>query len=223
MEEAIVGLRGRLYPTDDEEQQLVLPGGLWHADSDTHRLCLVGRLLSSQVPRFEAFSTSVQGMINPVKGSGKQQGAAIFGVFSSSGREASAEQGDRRKASAVGSDGMVQGTGLGGDLGLDDSLMDYAGMDSGAPAIPKAGDGHADPGSWALKIWRSSSHRPSRRLGQWGSLRRRVLVRRDLRMAWLQCRFASLRKAHWDPLGQADAAGRVGMVRRVHENGLGDA
>ncbi|KAK4434913.1 hypothetical protein Salat_0654200 [Sesamum alatum] len=67
-EEAIAGLRGRLRLNDDEEQRLVLLGGLWHVDSDTHRLCLVGRLLSSKIPRFEAFSSSVQGMINPVKG-----------------------------------------------------------------------------------------------------------------------------------------------------------
>ncbi|KAK4438324.1 hypothetical protein Salat_0166700 [Sesamum alatum] len=36
-----------------------LEGGLWHADSDSHRLCLVGRLLASLVPRFEVFSTSI--------------------------------------------------------------------------------------------------------------------------------------------------------------------
>ncbi|KAK4438321.1 hypothetical protein Salat_0166400, partial [Sesamum alatum] len=41
--------------------------GLWHADSDSHRLCLVGHLFASWVPRFEAFSTSIQGMTNPVK------------------------------------------------------------------------------------------------------------------------------------------------------------
>ncbi|KAK4435211.1 hypothetical protein Salat_0684400 [Sesamum alatum] len=68
MDETIDGLRGRLRLTDEEDQRLVLPGGLWHADSDSHRLCLVGRLLSSRVPRFEAFSTSIQGMINPVRG-----------------------------------------------------------------------------------------------------------------------------------------------------------
>ncbi|KAK4422933.1 hypothetical protein Salat_1875900 [Sesamum alatum] len=68
MDETIAGLRGRLRLTDEEDQRLVLPGGLWHADSDSHRLCLIGRLLSSRVPHFEAFSTSVQGMINLVKG-----------------------------------------------------------------------------------------------------------------------------------------------------------
>ncbi|KAK4426428.1 hypothetical protein Salat_1411400 [Sesamum alatum] len=68
MDETLVGFNGRLRLTEEERQRLVLPGGLWHADSDTHRLCLVGRLLSSRVPQFETFSTSVQGMINPVKG-----------------------------------------------------------------------------------------------------------------------------------------------------------
>ncbi|KAK4438630.1 hypothetical protein Salat_0197500 [Sesamum alatum] len=67
MDEALAGFRGRLRLTEDEGQRLVLPGGLWHMDSDTHLLCLVGRLLSSKVPWFEAFSTLVQGMINPVK------------------------------------------------------------------------------------------------------------------------------------------------------------
>ncbi|KAK4424877.1 hypothetical protein Salat_1681300 [Sesamum alatum] len=68
MDEAIAGLSGRLRLTNKEDQWLVLPGGLWHADSDSHRLCFIGRLLSSRVPRFEAFSTSIQDMINPVKG-----------------------------------------------------------------------------------------------------------------------------------------------------------
>ncbi|KAK4438896.1 hypothetical protein Salat_0224200 [Sesamum alatum] len=116
---------GRLRLTDDEEQRLVLPGGLWHTDSDTHRLCLVGRLLSTLVPRFEAFSTSMQGMINPVKGMdlrqiggvaqcrdpvleaklaresrpASQRGAAIFRGFSKSGRSDSAGSNNRGEAS----------------------------------------------------------------------------------------------------------------------------
>ncbi|KAK4414997.1 hypothetical protein Salat_2606800 [Sesamum alatum] len=49
MDEAIAGFRGRLRLTEDEGQRLVLPGGLWHAESDTYRLCLVGRLLSRLV------------------------------------------------------------------------------------------------------------------------------------------------------------------------------
>ncbi|KAK4426954.1 hypothetical protein Salat_1464200 [Sesamum alatum] len=68
LDETLAGFRGQLRLTEDEGQRLALPGGLWHADSDTHNLCLVGRLLSSRVPRFEAFGTSVQGTINPVKG-----------------------------------------------------------------------------------------------------------------------------------------------------------
>ncbi|KAK4428665.1 hypothetical protein Salat_1166300, partial [Sesamum alatum] len=60
--------RNWLRLTEDEGQRLVLPRALWHADSAANRLCLVGRLLSSKVPRFEAFCTSLQGMINSVKG-----------------------------------------------------------------------------------------------------------------------------------------------------------
>ncbi|KAK4431059.1 hypothetical protein Salat_0867900 [Sesamum alatum] len=46
---------------------------------------------------------------------------------------------------------MVQGTGVDGDLGSDGSLMDCAGIDSGAPVIPKVVDGPADAGELGIE------------------------------------------------------------------------
>ncbi|KAK4394176.1 hypothetical protein Sango_1888400 [Sesamum angolense] len=46
----------------------MIVNGLWNTDTETHTLCLVGRVLTSKAYRFEAFSTSIKGMLNPVKG-----------------------------------------------------------------------------------------------------------------------------------------------------------
>ncbi|KAL0434063.1 UNVERIFIED_CONTAM: hypothetical protein Slati_2740600 [Sesamum latifolium] len=54
--------------TDDEEEGVTLPSGLWQANSDSHKLCLVGRLLSNRPYKFEALASSIRSMILPVKG-----------------------------------------------------------------------------------------------------------------------------------------------------------
>ncbi|KAL0434034.1 UNVERIFIED_CONTAM: hypothetical protein Slati_2737700 [Sesamum latifolium] len=52
--------------TEDKEAGITLPGGLWHADTESYKLCLVGRLLSNRAYRFEALSSSIQSMLQPV-------------------------------------------------------------------------------------------------------------------------------------------------------------
>ncbi|KAL0451724.1 UNVERIFIED_CONTAM: hypothetical protein Slati_1150500 [Sesamum latifolium] len=53
---------------DDEEDPVLVPGGLWEAHVESHNLCLVGRLLSNRPYRHEALSTSLLSMLQPVKG-----------------------------------------------------------------------------------------------------------------------------------------------------------
>ncbi|KAL0361023.1 UNVERIFIED_CONTAM: hypothetical protein Sradi_3786800 [Sesamum radiatum] len=45
-----------------------MPEDLWHAQSNHYQLCSVGQLLVNKNARFEALHTSIQGMLNPVKG-----------------------------------------------------------------------------------------------------------------------------------------------------------
>ncbi|KAL0410998.1 UNVERIFIED_CONTAM: hypothetical protein Slati_3689500 [Sesamum latifolium] len=45
---------------DDEEEGVLLLSGLWHANSGSHTLCLVSRLLSNMPYHFEARSSSIQ-------------------------------------------------------------------------------------------------------------------------------------------------------------------
>ncbi|KAL0447659.1 UNVERIFIED_CONTAM: hypothetical protein Slati_1893800 [Sesamum latifolium] len=54
--------------TDEEEDGVALPGGLWETNLDSLQLCLVGRLLSSKPIRFESLCASLQSMLLPVKG-----------------------------------------------------------------------------------------------------------------------------------------------------------
>ncbi|KAL0444689.1 UNVERIFIED_CONTAM: hypothetical protein Slati_2191600 [Sesamum latifolium] len=54
--------------TDEEEDEVLFPGGLWRAGGAVHSLCLVGRLLSNRPYRFEALCTSMKGMFLSVKG-----------------------------------------------------------------------------------------------------------------------------------------------------------
>ncbi|KAL0454804.1 UNVERIFIED_CONTAM: hypothetical protein Slati_0819600 [Sesamum latifolium] len=54
--------------TDDEEDGVSLPSGLWEANREPLKLCLVGRVLSVKSFWFEALSTSLQSMLLPVKG-----------------------------------------------------------------------------------------------------------------------------------------------------------
>ncbi|KAL0345400.1 UNVERIFIED_CONTAM: hypothetical protein Sradi_4371300 [Sesamum radiatum] len=54
--------------TDRENSRVVVPDGLWSIDSESHKLFLVGRLLSTKQPKFEALAASVKSMFNPVKG-----------------------------------------------------------------------------------------------------------------------------------------------------------
>ncbi|KAK4425182.1 hypothetical protein Salat_1712100 [Sesamum alatum] len=47
-----------------EGSKLVIPDGLWSADPISHQLFLVGRLLSSRQPKFEALVASLKSMLN---------------------------------------------------------------------------------------------------------------------------------------------------------------
>ncbi|KAK4437379.1 hypothetical protein Salat_0071800 [Sesamum alatum] len=61
-----LGLLKRAWKlTEDEESGMVLLGGLWHAGSGSPELCLVERLLSNRLHRFEALRTSIRNMILP--------------------------------------------------------------------------------------------------------------------------------------------------------------
>ncbi|KAL0443870.1 UNVERIFIED_CONTAM: hypothetical protein Slati_2109700 [Sesamum latifolium] len=53
--------------TDDEEDGIFVPGGLWEPNSASHELSLVGRLLSTRPYHFEALCSSLQSMLLPVK------------------------------------------------------------------------------------------------------------------------------------------------------------
>ncbi|KAK4421857.1 putative mitochondrial protein [Sesamum alatum] len=44
--------------TEDEKSGMVLPRGLWHADSSSPELCLVGRLLSNRLRQFETLDVN---------------------------------------------------------------------------------------------------------------------------------------------------------------------
>ncbi|KAL0401628.1 UNVERIFIED_CONTAM: hypothetical protein Slati_4192700 [Sesamum latifolium] len=54
--------------TEKDGRRVVIPDGLWTADSETHQLFLVGRFLSKKQPKFEALATSIKSMLDPVKG-----------------------------------------------------------------------------------------------------------------------------------------------------------
>ncbi|KAL0407807.1 UNVERIFIED_CONTAM: hypothetical protein Sradi_1715100 [Sesamum radiatum] len=54
--------------TDDDEEPLLIPSGLWEANAESRKLCLVGRLLSKRPYRHEALCSSLQSMFRPVKG-----------------------------------------------------------------------------------------------------------------------------------------------------------
>ncbi|KAL0434010.1 UNVERIFIED_CONTAM: hypothetical protein Slati_2735300 [Sesamum latifolium] len=53
--------------TEDEEDGVTLPSGLWRVTAESLRLCLVGRLLSDRPYRFEALSSSIKRMLLSVK------------------------------------------------------------------------------------------------------------------------------------------------------------
>ncbi|KAL0320137.1 UNVERIFIED_CONTAM: hypothetical protein Sradi_5275200 [Sesamum radiatum] len=61
-------LRHSLRMTEKEGTKVVIPDGLWAADAESHLLFLVGRVLTSKQPKFEALVSSVRSMLNPVKG-----------------------------------------------------------------------------------------------------------------------------------------------------------
>ncbi|KAL0448421.1 UNVERIFIED_CONTAM: hypothetical protein Slati_1398500 [Sesamum latifolium] len=54
--------------TDDEEEGILVPSRLWAANADSHRLCLVGRLLSNRQYLFEGLCDSLHSMLLPVRG-----------------------------------------------------------------------------------------------------------------------------------------------------------
>ncbi|KAL0361135.1 UNVERIFIED_CONTAM: hypothetical protein Sradi_3798000 [Sesamum radiatum] len=60
-------LKRNLNLTKTEESGVLIADGLWNNDTDSHNLCLIGRVLTSKAYRFKAFSTSISGMLNPVK------------------------------------------------------------------------------------------------------------------------------------------------------------
>ncbi|KAL0416666.1 UNVERIFIED_CONTAM: hypothetical protein Slati_3498500 [Sesamum latifolium] len=59
--------------TDDEDDPMLLPSGLWCGQAESHKLCLVGRLLSNRPYRFEALCSSIQSMLLSIKGMDIQQ------------------------------------------------------------------------------------------------------------------------------------------------------
>ncbi|KAL0401520.1 UNVERIFIED_CONTAM: hypothetical protein Slati_4181900 [Sesamum latifolium] len=54
--------------TKTEGEGVVILNGLWVIDTEFHNLFLVGRLLSSNQPKFDALVSSITSMLNPVKG-----------------------------------------------------------------------------------------------------------------------------------------------------------
>ncbi|KAK4397463.1 hypothetical protein Sango_1582900 [Sesamum angolense] len=54
--------------TEREGVGVVIPDSLWSAGSEDFQLFLVGRLLSTKQPKFEALVHSIKSMLNPVKG-----------------------------------------------------------------------------------------------------------------------------------------------------------
>ncbi|KAL0355426.1 UNVERIFIED_CONTAM: LINE-1 retrotransposable element O protein [Sesamum radiatum] len=54
--------------TDDDEEPILIPSGLWEANTKSRKLCLVDRLLSKRPYRHEALCSSLQSMFRPVKG-----------------------------------------------------------------------------------------------------------------------------------------------------------
>ncbi|KAL0434884.1 UNVERIFIED_CONTAM: hypothetical protein Sradi_0196300 [Sesamum radiatum] len=52
---------------DDEEDEMIVPDGLWNLDIESFHLCLVDRLLASRSYNFDGFCTAIKGMLN-VKG-----------------------------------------------------------------------------------------------------------------------------------------------------------
>ncbi|KAL0331768.1 UNVERIFIED_CONTAM: hypothetical protein Sangu_1722300 [Sesamum angustifolium] len=54
--------------TEKEGVGVVIQDRLWATDSDNHQLFLMGRLLSSEQPRFEVLVSFVKSILNPVKG-----------------------------------------------------------------------------------------------------------------------------------------------------------
>ncbi|KAL0439022.1 UNVERIFIED_CONTAM: hypothetical protein Slati_2385200 [Sesamum latifolium] len=63
--------------TDEEEEGVLLPSGLWQAKSNSHNLCLMGKLLSDKPYKFEALCSSIQSMHLPVDDSGCSWGASL--------------------------------------------------------------------------------------------------------------------------------------------------
>ncbi|KAK4402856.1 hypothetical protein Sango_1026300 [Sesamum angolense] len=61
-------LKRSLRLTDMEGSGVVIPDGLWSTDTEVNSLFLVGRLLSSKQPKFEALVSSITNLLNPVKG-----------------------------------------------------------------------------------------------------------------------------------------------------------
>ncbi|KAL0300395.1 UNVERIFIED_CONTAM: hypothetical protein Sangu_3123000 [Sesamum angustifolium] len=54
--------------TEREGAGVVIPDSFWSAGSEDFQLFLVGRLLSTKQPKFEALVHSIKSMLNPVKG-----------------------------------------------------------------------------------------------------------------------------------------------------------
>ncbi|KAK4434915.1 hypothetical protein Salat_0654400 [Sesamum alatum] len=77
-------------------------------------------------------SRGADSKLAPESGFGKPRGAAIFASAKSFSPGRPGQQ-----FCAADSGGMVPGTAVDGDLGLEDSSMDGAGLDSGASTIPK--------------------------------------------------------------------------------------
>ncbi|KAL0423466.1 UNVERIFIED_CONTAM: hypothetical protein Sradi_0881400 [Sesamum radiatum] len=68
VEEDLERLSKGLKLTDEEEDGIIVPNGLWEANTISVEWCLVGRLLSNKPVRFEEVCSSLQSMLLPAKG-----------------------------------------------------------------------------------------------------------------------------------------------------------
>ncbi|KAL0411827.1 UNVERIFIED_CONTAM: hypothetical protein Slati_3772400 [Sesamum latifolium] len=73
LEKELEKFKRSFHLTEAEDKGVVIADGQWNNDTDSHALCLVGRVLMSKTCKFEALSTSIKSMINPVRGMHCQQ------------------------------------------------------------------------------------------------------------------------------------------------------
>ncbi|KAL0413734.1 UNVERIFIED_CONTAM: hypothetical protein Sradi_1575100 [Sesamum radiatum] len=73
LEKELERFKRSFHLTEAEDKGVVIVDGQWNNDTDSHALCLVGRVLTSKTYKFDALSTSIKSMIDPVRGMNCQQ------------------------------------------------------------------------------------------------------------------------------------------------------